>query len=56
MPRKIKLKSGGYEWIDTKAEKESKEKYKKAKKDATKLTTKDLQELVFELARRANLI
>jgi len=55
MPKKIILPNGSIEYVDTPKEGESKKKYK-AKKKATDLTTKDLQELVYELARRANLL
>lgn len=53
--RKITLPNGAIQWIDTEEEKTSKKKYK-AKKKPADLTNKDLQELVYELAKRANLL
>ena len=53
--QKIILPNGAIEYTDTPAEKESKKKYK-AKKKPADLATKDLQELVYKLAKLANLI
>jgi len=52
---KRQLQSGAYEYSDTVEEKDSKKKYK-AKKKSADLSNKDLQELVYALAKRANLI
>jgi len=53
--RKIIYPSGAIEYVDTEEEANSKEKYK-TKKEPADLTIQDLQELIYELAKRANLI
>ena len=52
---KITLPGGAIEYRDTADEKASKEKYK-AKKKAADLTNKDMQELIYKLAKLANLL
>jgi len=49
------MKSGGLEFIPDAKEKESKDKLK-TKKKGSDLSDAQVKELVFELARRANLI
>ncbi len=53
--KKIKLPSGAIEYVDTAEEKESKKKYR-TKKKPSDLTDAQVKELVFALARRANLL
>lgn len=55
MPQKIIHPSGAIELIDTPQERQSKEKLKTAKK-ATDLSDAEVKELVFELAKKFNLI
>jgi len=55
MPRKIRLQSGAYEWVDTKEEAESKKKFK-AKKKGSDLTSAEIKDLVYKLAKGARLI
>ncbi len=53
--KKTTLKSGAIEYLPTEEEKTSKEKYKAAKK-ASDLTDSDLKDLVYKLAKKANLL
>lgn len=55
MPRKITNPSGAIEIIDTAEEKQSKEKFKAIKK-AEDLTNKEIGELVYEIAKKLNLL
>lgn len=55
MPEKYIHSSGAVEKIDTVQEKQSKEKLKTRKK-ASDLTDAEIKELVFELAKKFNLI
>ena len=53
--KKIILPNGAIEYVDTEEEKESKKKFK-AKKKASDLTDIDIKELVFKLAKKANIL
>lgn len=55
MPQKVKHPSGAVEIVDTPEEKQSKNKLKTRKK-AADLTDADVKELVFEIAKKLNLI
>lgn len=55
MPQKVKHLSGAVEIVDTPQEKQSKDKLKTRKK-ASDLTDAEVKELVFELAKKFNLI
>ncbi len=53
--KKIVIKGGAIEYIPTEEELVSKDKFK-AKKKASDLTDSDIKELVFKLAKKANLL
>lgn len=55
MPQKVKHPSGAVEIVDTPQEKQSKDKLKTRKK-ASDLSDADAKELIFELAKKFNLI
>ncbi len=55
MPEKITYPNGTIEYIDTAKEKQSKEKLK-TKKKASDLTDIEAKELIFEIAKKLNLI
>lgn len=55
MPEKITYPNGTIEIIDTPEEKQSKDKLKMRKK-ASDLTDTEIKELVFEIAKKLNLI
>lgn len=55
MPQKINLPSGAVEIVDTPEEKQSKNKHK-TKKKASDLTDAEVKELVFQIAKKLNLI
>lgn len=55
MPKKINLPGGAIEIVDTPEEKQSKDKLKTRKK-ASDLTDTEIKELVFEIAKKLNLI
>ena len=55
MPKKIKLLSGAYEIVDTDDEKNSKAKHK-AKKKPADLTDGDVKELIWEIAKKLNML
>ncbi len=55
MPKKIILPSGAVEIVDTPEEIQSKDKLK-TKKKASDLTDAQVKELIFEIAKKLNLI
>ena len=55
MPKKINLPGGAVEVVDTPEEKQSKNRLKTRKK-ASDLSDAEVKELVFEIAKKLNLI